>query len=48
MLELGGRGDEINMNEKRGGEHGKCVKRHATKRESRLNRTLETIFKTEG
>lgn len=48
MLELEGGGDGIHMNKERGGEHSKCVKSHDTKRESRLNRTLETIFKTQG
>lgn len=36
------------MNEKREGESGKCVKSHDLKRESRLNRTLGLIFRTQG
>lgn len=35
------------MNKKKGREGGKCVKSHDPKRESRLNRTLGPIFKTQ-
>lgn len=46
MLECCGWGEGVHRNKKREGEGGKCAQSLDLKRESRLNRTLGSIFKT--